>query len=105
MPLVALAARDPGAHSASMTRIQALEAGADVVLQEGSVLKQPYGLRRAGLKDRSHARLHGLDRRLVRDRLVTRQPFDHRQGGFLRLKRKDGRIGQGQPRNTLTAQT
>ena len=33
MPLVALAARDPGAHSASTTRIQALEAGADVVLQ------------------------------------------------------------------------
>jgi CheY-like chemotaxis protein len=34
MPLIALAARDPGAHSASMTRIQALEAGADVVLQK-----------------------------------------------------------------------
>jgi DNA-binding response OmpR family regulator len=33
LPLIALAARDPGAHSASMTRIQALEAGADVVLQ------------------------------------------------------------------------
>lgn len=34
MPLVALAARDPGAHAASLTRIQALEAGADVVLQK-----------------------------------------------------------------------
>jgi DNA-binding response OmpR family regulator len=34
MPLVALAARDAGAHSATMTRIQALEAGADVVLQK-----------------------------------------------------------------------
>ena len=33
LPLIALAARDPGAHAASMTRIQALEAGADVVLQ------------------------------------------------------------------------
>ena len=34
MPLIAVAARDPGAHSASLTRIQALEAGADVVLQK-----------------------------------------------------------------------
>lgn len=34
LPLIALAARDPGAHAASMTRIQALEAGADVVLQK-----------------------------------------------------------------------
>jgi DNA-binding response OmpR family regulator len=33
MPLIALAAREPGAHAASLTRIQALEAGADVVLQ------------------------------------------------------------------------
>ena len=34
MPLIALAAREPGAHAASVTRIQALEAGADVVLQK-----------------------------------------------------------------------
>lgn len=34
LPLIALAARDPGAHAASMTRVQALEAGADVVLQK-----------------------------------------------------------------------
>jgi DNA-binding response OmpR family regulator len=34
LPLIALAARDPGAHAASMTRIQALDAGADVVLQK-----------------------------------------------------------------------
>ena len=33
-PLIALAARDPGAHSASMTRVQALEAGADMVMQK-----------------------------------------------------------------------
>ncbi len=32
--LIALAAREPGAHAASMTRVQALEAGADVVLQK-----------------------------------------------------------------------
>jgi CheY-like chemotaxis protein len=34
VPLIALADRDPGAHAASLTRIQALEAGADVVLQK-----------------------------------------------------------------------
>ncbi|MEP7123958.1 MAG: response regulator [Byssovorax sp.] len=34
LPLIALAAREPGAHAASTTRIQALEAGADVVLQK-----------------------------------------------------------------------
>ena len=72
---------------------------------EGRMLEQPHGLRRAGLEDRRHARVHGLDRRLVRHRLAARQPFDVRRGGGLRLKRKDGRIGQGQPRNTLTAQT
>lgn len=33
-PLIALAGRDPGAHAASVTRIRALEAGADVVLQK-----------------------------------------------------------------------
>src|SRR5262245_64794358 len=100
-PVIGETSAAAGAKHGEPRRLdQLFRRGAGAGGVEGRVLKQPHGLRGATVKDRSHARLHSLDRHFIMHRLGAHEPLDLRSGGRFRLTRKDGWICQWRPQKT-----